>query len=81
MNAAVHLRRATPLERNYAENGWIDLLYPCWMPDKKNPPQSNFLTQGPHSGAYLRIPAERDQSFRIIVTGDSSIVTGISGRS
>jgi len=51
------------------------------MPDEKNPPQSNFLTQGPHSGAYLRIPAERDQSFRIIVTGDFSIVTGISGRS
>jgi len=29
----------------------------------------------------VRIPADRDQSFRIIVTADSGIVTGISGLS
>jgi len=31
--------------------------------------------------AQLRIPADRDRSFRIIVTADSGIVTGISGLS
>jgi len=29
----------------------------------------------------VRIPVDRDQPFRIIVTADSGIVTGISGLS
>ncbi|KWR88570.1 helix-turn-helix domain-containing protein [Cupriavidus sp. IDO] len=38
------------------------------------------IERGEHN-LTVRIPADRDQSFRIIVTTDSGIVTGISGLS
>lgn len=43
--------------------------------------QTLYFYEADSASASVRIPADRDQSFRIIVTADSGIVTGVSGLS